>query len=91
MKWTLTVAVEDHSTPLSLAIIRRGGRKERARSPAGRRATFPERCHVPGAFGRRSHSVDAANRHLQDTHTSGPRTCGGRGTTSIRWSPSIPG
>lgn len=43
MKWTLTVAVEDHSSPLSLAIIRGGGRRGRTRSPAGRRATVLER------------------------------------------------
>lgn len=40
MRWTLTVAFEDHSAPLSLAIIRGGGRKERTRSSAGRRATI---------------------------------------------------
>ena len=29
MKWTLTVAFEDHSPPPSLLIMSRGGRKER--------------------------------------------------------------
>lgn len=88
MKWTLTVAVEDHSTPLSLAIIRRGGRKERTRSLAGRHATFLERLAGGAAVAMLQTDTCGAPMPLALGPAAGQVATG---TVSIGSWPSIPG
>lgn len=67
MKWTLTVVFEDHSTPPSLLIMSRGGRKERTWSYTGHQAT----CFSLW----QGRELLVINWHLQYIHTSVPWSC----------------